>query len=53
MAASGLVRWGAIGLILGGVVWLVLGLSAVVSYLQAIPGHEDVVLFVVGGTHGW
>ena len=48
MAASGLVRWGAIGLILGGVVWLVLGLSAVFGYLQAIPGREDVVLFVVG-----
>ncbi len=48
MAASGLVRWGAIGLILGGVVWLVLRLSAVVSYLQAIPSREDVVLLVVG-----
>ncbi len=48
MATSGLVRWGAIGLILGGVVWLVLGLSAVFGYLQAIPGREDVVLFVVG-----
>jgi hypothetical protein len=47
MATSGLVRWGAIGLILGGVMWLVLGLSAVFGYLQAIPGREDVVLFVV------
>ena len=47
MATSGLVRWGAIGLMLGGVMWLVLGLSAVFGYLQAIPGREDVVLFVV------
>jgi hypothetical protein len=47
MATSGLVRWGAIGFILGGVMWLVLGLSAAFGYLQAIPGREDVVLFVV------
>ncbi len=32
---------------LGAVIWLVLGLSALVGYLQAIPGREDVVLFVV------
>lgn len=32
---------------LGGVVWIVLGLSAVLGYLQAIPGREDVALFVV------
>lgn len=48
MASSGIVRWGAIGLMLGGVIWLVLGLSGLVGYLQAIPGREDVVLFVVG-----
>ncbi len=48
MASSGIVRWGAICLMLSGVIWLVLGLSAVVGYLQAIPGREDVVLFVVG-----
>ena len=47
MGSSGLIRWGAIGLILGGVTWLVLGLSAVFGYLQAIPGREDVVLFIV------
>jgi hypothetical protein len=47
MSSSGLVRWGAIGLTLGGVTWLVLGLSARFGYLQAIPGREDVVLFVV------
>lgn len=41
-----LVRWGAIGLMLGGVVWLVLGLSNVFGCLQAIPGREDVVLLV-------
>jgi hypothetical protein len=27
--------------------WVVLGLSALVGYLQAIPGREDVVLFVI------
>jgi hypothetical protein len=32
---------------LGGVVWLVLGLSNVFGYLQAIPGREDVVLLVL------
>jgi hypothetical protein len=31
---------------LGGAVWAVLGLSAVFGYLQAIPGREDVVLFI-------
>jgi hypothetical protein len=41
------VRWGAIGLMLSGITWIVLGLSAVAGYLQAIPGREDVVLFVV------
>ena len=47
MGSSGLVRWGAIALMLGGAVWLVLGLSAVLGYLQAIPGREDVVLLIV------
>ena len=47
MATSGTARWGAIGLVLGSVIWVVLGLSSVVGYLQAIPGREDVVLFVV------
>jgi hypothetical protein len=47
MASSALIRWGAVGLMLGGVIWVVLGLSALVGYLQAIPGREDVVLFVV------
>ena len=46
MSASALIRWGAVGLMLGGVVWVVLGLSALVGYLQAIPSREDVVLFV-------
>ena len=32
---------------LGGVMWVVLGLGAVVGVLKAIPGREDVVLFVV------
>jgi hypothetical protein len=47
MASSGLIRRGAIGFMLGGATWAVLGLSAVFGYLQAIPGREDVVLFVV------
>ena len=47
MGSSGLVRWSAIGLMLGGVTWGILGLSAVLGYLQAIPGREDVVLFVI------
>jgi hypothetical protein len=47
MGSSGLVRWGAIDLRLGGAVWLVLGLSGVFGYLRAIPGREDVVLLIV------
>src|SRR5215210_1283984 len=47
MGSSGLVRWGAISLMLGGVVWLILGLSNVFGYLQAIPGREDVVLLIL------
>ena len=47
MASSGIARWDAIGLVLGSVIWVVLGLSSVVGYLQAIPGREDVVLFIV------
>ena len=46
MAASGLIRWGAIGLALGGVTWVALGFLAAIGLLQAIPGREDVVLFV-------
>jgi hypothetical protein len=42
-----LVRWGTVGLMFGGVVWLVLGLSAELGVLQAIPGREDVVLLIV------
>jgi hypothetical protein len=41
------IRWSALGLMLGGVAWLVLGLSNVFGYLQAIPGREDVVLLVL------
>jgi hypothetical protein len=41
------VRWGAIGLMLSGMTWIGLGLSVAVGYLQAIPGREDVVLFVI------
>lgn len=47
MGSSGPVRWGAAGLTLGGAAWLVLGLSNVFGYLQAIPGREDVVLLVL------
>lgn len=47
MGSSGPVRWGAAGLALGGAAWLVLGLSNVFGYLQAIPGREDVALLVL------
>ncbi len=47
MATSGLIRWGAVGLMLGGVMWVLLGFLAAIGFLQAIPGREDVVLFVV------
>src|SRR5919202_1483498 len=47
MGSSGLIRWGAISLMLGGVMWLLLGSLATIGYLQAIPGREDVVLFIV------
>lgn len=47
MGFTDLIRWGAIDLMLGGVMWLVLGLSNVLGYLQAIPGREDVVLLVL------
>ena len=47
MGSSGLVRWGAIGLMLGSVVWVVLGLSAVLGFLQSIPGREDVVMLII------
>lgn len=47
MVFSNLVRWGGLAAMLGGLTWVVLGLGAVVGYLQAIPGREDVVLFVV------
>lgn len=47
MGSSGPVRLGAAGLTLGGAAWLVLGLSNVFGYLQAIPGREDVALLVL------
>lgn len=47
MATPGSARWGAIGFILSGMVWFALGLSALLGYLQAIPGREDVVLYLV------
>jgi hypothetical protein len=47
MADPGPIRWAAIGLGFSGVVWFVLGLSALLGYLQAIPGREDAVLFLV------
>ena len=47
VASSRIARWGAIGLVQASVIWVVLGLSSVVGYLQAIPGREDVVLFIV------
>jgi hypothetical protein len=34
-------------LMLGSAAWLVLGLSAVLGFLQAVPGREDVILLIV------
>ena len=49
MESSGLVRWGALALFLGGTVWLVLGLFNVFDGLLAIPGRKDgVVLLALG-----
>jgi hypothetical protein len=49
MKSSGLVRWGALGLFLGGTVWLVLGLFDLFDGLLAIPGRKDsVVLLALG-----
>jgi hypothetical protein len=47
MTSSGAIRWAATGFIVGGVTWLVLGLSAVFRYLQAMPGREDVVVYIL------
>ena len=47
MGSSGLVRWGALCLTLGGAVWLVLGLLRVFDSLRVIPGREDVVLLAL------
>ena len=47
MGSSELVRWGAIGLLLGGVVWVVLGLLRAFDSLRVIPGREDVVLLAL------
>jgi hypothetical protein len=47
VGSPGLIRWGAISLMLGGVMWLLLGFLATIGYLQTTPGREDVVLFIV------
>jgi hypothetical protein len=47
MGSSELIRWGAIGLMMAGLTWLVLGLAAVLGILQAIPGREDIALLAV------
>jgi len=47
MESSGLVRWGAICLILGGAVWLLLGLLKAFDILRVIPGRKDVVLLAL------
>ena len=47
MESSRFVRWGAICLILGGAVWLLLGLLRAFDILRVIPGREDVVLLAL------
>jgi hypothetical protein len=47
MGSSELIRWDAIGLMMAGLTWLVLGLAAVLGILQAIPGREDIALLAV------
>ena len=47
MTPSGMVRWGAVGLAVGGAAWTILGLGALSGLLGAIPGREDVVLFIL------
>jgi hypothetical protein len=49
MESSGLVRWGTLGLFLGGTVWLLLGLISLFDDLLSIPGrNDDVVLLALG-----
>src|SRR5215217_996935 len=49
MKSSGLVRWSALGLFLGGTVLLLLGLFNLLDGLLAIPGRkDDVVLLAIG-----
>jgi hypothetical protein len=40
-------RWGGIWLAAGGAAWAILGIGALVGLLGAIPGREDVVIFVL------
>jgi hypothetical protein len=44
---TGIIRLGAAGLVSGGAAWMILGVGALSGLLGAIPGREDVVLFVV------
>ncbi len=46
MSCRAVLRWGALSFVLSGVAWVVLGFSAFAGFLQAIPGREDVVLFI-------
>lgn len=48
MSSSGIVRWGALAFMLSGAVWVLVGLLSVAGILRAIPGREDIVLFVAG-----
>lgn len=47
MPSSAIVRWGSVGLVLGGATWFLLGVLAATGVLRAVPGREDVVLFVL------
>ena len=49
MKSSGLVRWGALSLFLGGAVWLLLGLFSLFEGLLATPGRKDDAMLLALG----
>lgn len=47
MSSSELVRWGGIGFMLGGVVWIIFNLLTLDLSPEATPGHFPLVLYIV------